>query len=733
MILCVLIPIPRNSMSQTANTHERPTIPAPEALALLPPDGGPDWNRLVFEQSPYLLQHAANPVDWYPWGEAAFKKAEAENKPIFLSIGYSTCHWCHVMEHESFEDEEVASAMNEAFVCIKVDREERPDIDQVYMTVTQAMTGQGGWPMTVVMTPDKKPFFAGTYFSKHGGYGRPGMMELVPALKNAWDTDHENVVKSADRIAEHIGGLGHGAPGGMLNSAHLDETYEELSMSFDPTHGGFGGGRNKFPVPHNLSFLLRYHDRVGQQRALDMVEKTLVEMRRGGIYDHVGFGFHRYSTDQHWLVPHFEKMLYDQATQAIAYCEAYQVTGKPEYAQTAREIFKYVMRDMTAPSGGFYSAEDADSEGVEGKFYLWTPEEVVEVLGAEDGALFNKIYGIVEGGNFYDEASGAKPGESIPHLKKSLAETAKSLEMEEGALRERLELARVKLFDAREKRVHPYKDDKILTDWNGLMIAALAKGAKALDDSAYADAARRAADFVLAEMRDENGRLLKRSRLGQSGLPAHLDDYAFFTWGLIELYEATFDARYLQEAFALNRMMLDHYWDDKHGGFFQTADDGEELLVRMKDAYDGAIPSGNAVAICNLLRLASISGDEELARCAKQSMTAFSAAIEQSPLGHSQMMIGLDYALGPNSEIVLAGDGGAETLSAMASAVRTRFVPRAVLLHRPSGENATINKLAPFTVEQIPIDDAPTAYVCQNRSCKQPVTSVKALLKNLER
>ncbi|MFH0792587.1 MAG: thioredoxin domain-containing protein, partial [bacterium] len=472
----------------------RPALPSAEELKTISPDGGPNWNRLVFEKSPYLLQHASNPVDWYPWGEEAFKAAREQDKPIFLSIGYSTCHWCHVMEHESFEDSEVAELMNQYFISIKVDREERPDIDSVYMTVTQALTGSGGWPMTVILTPDKQPFYAGTYFAKYSRYDRRGMMDLLPGIGNAWKNDRVNAVKAASEITQALARMTAGAPGDALTSETLQEGFHQLSESFDDDGGGFGHAP-KFPTPHNFSFLLRYWKRTGDAAALEMVEKTLSSMRRGGIFDHVGFGFHRYSTDPEWLVPHFEKMLYDQAMLTIACIETYQAMGKEEYAQTAREILAYVMRDMTSPEGGFYSAEDADSEGVEGKFYLWSPEEVVSLLGKEEGELFSKIYNIVEGGNFREEATGHGTGGSIPHLQKPLSEMAKELNLDESSLASRLEASRRKLFAAREKRIHPLKDDKILTDWNGLMIAAMAKAAKALDDPQYADAARRAADF----------------------------------------------------------------------------------------------------------------------------------------------------------------------------------------------------------------------------------------------
>ena len=543
--LAACVPPPQESDVQEHAVRLPP--PSPEEIAQLPPDGGPEFNRLVFESSPYLLQHARNPVDWYPWGDEAFEVARREDKPIFLSIGYSTCHWCHVMEHESFEDDEVAKLMNEAFVCIKVDREERPDLDHVYMSVTQAMAGNGGWPMTVIMTPDRKPFFAGTYFPKHGRFGRAGMMELVPQIAKAWREKREQVVASGEQVSEWMANIGKSDPGGDMEADVLALGYEQLASGFDPVEGGFGS-KPKFPIPHNMLFLLQHHQRTGDAQARDMVVHTLKKMHRGGIFDQVGYGFHRYSTDEHWLLPHFEKMLYDQALMVMAATAAWQVSGDDALRVTAEQVLTYVLRDMTSPEGGFYSAEDADSEGEEGLFYLWTYDELVEVLGEDEAELYARVYNVEREGNFREEASGRSTGRNIPHLSQPLSETAAELDMEPGELEERLEASRRKLFDVREERIHPLKDDKVLTDWNGLMIAACARAARAFDEPRYATAAKRAADFVLKELRDENGRLLKRYRLGQSGLPGTLSDYAFLTWGLLELYETSFEPRYVHRA-----------------------------------------------------------------------------------------------------------------------------------------------------------------------------------------
>ena len=553
-------------------------------LAKLPPDGGSDYNRLVFEKSPYLLQHAKNPVDWYAWEEEAFRRAEMEDKPIFLSIGYATCHWCHVMAHESFEDVEVARLLNEAFVCIKVDREERPDIDQIYMSVCQVMTQRGGWPLTIIMAPNKSPFFAATYIPKFGRYHMIGMMDLIPRISELWKGEREKLLENGDHIVSFLKQASLEVSGEDLDESVLDRAYEELKVRFDEVHGGFGSAP-KFPTPHNLVFLLRYYQRSNEHFALEMVERTLQEMRLGGMFDHVGFGFHRYSTDSKWFLPHFEKMLYDQALLAQAYVTAFQITEKKEYRQTANEIFTYVLRDMVSPEGGFYSAEDADSEGEEGLFYLWRPEEFEEILG-EDAELFCKLFDVESGGNYAEEASGKGTGLSILHLRKSFAEWTKECEISECELKESWEKARQKLFAFRKKRIHPLKDDKILTDWNGLMIAALAKASYVLENPLYLEKAEKAADFIWERLRDEKGDLLKRYRLGESGLSAHLDDYAFLTWGFLELYEASFEIKHLERALEVNEKMLNKFWDQENGGFFFSAD-SPDLLVRNKQIYDG--------------------------------------------------------------------------------------------------------------------------------------------------
>jgi len=699
-------------------------------LSGLPPDGGPDYNRLVFEKSPYLLQHARNPVEWYPWGDEAFEIAAREDKPVFLSVGYSTCHWCHVMEKESFEDQEVARLLNDAFVCIKVDREERPDVDNVYMNVSQAMTGGGGWPLTIIMTPDKRPFFAGTYIPKQSKYGRAGMLELVPRVTSLWREQRGQINESADRITSALGESVNKGPGGDPGEEVLISAYQGLESRYDEALGGFGSAP-KFPTPHNFLFLLRHWSRTGDDRALEMVEHTLSSMRRGGIYDHVGFGFHRYSTDREWLLPHFEKMLYDQAMLAMAYVETFLATGDSEYADTAREIFEYVLRDMTSPEGAFYSAEDADSEGEEGKYYVWTTGEILDVLGPEDGPLFATVFNMSEEGNFQEEA-GATGERNILHLKGPLDDLAAELGISGGELAGRIESSRVKLLEARRLRVPPYKDDKVLTDWNGLMIAALAKGAQALDEPKYAVAAGKAADFLLERLAGDRGRLLHRFRGGEAGIPGFLDDYAFLVWGLIELYEATFEVRRLQSAVDLTGIMVEDFWDEKNWGFFFYGDDSEELIIRDKEIYDGAVPSGNSVAALNLLRLGRATARAGLDDRAAKFLRSFSDDIARAPLAYTQAMVAIDFAAGPSYEVVIAGRADGVEDSEMLKALRRVYVPNKVVLFRPvDTDDPPIVKLAEFTEYQLAMGDKMTAYVCLNYACKEPTTDPEQMLKLL--
>jgi uncharacterized protein YyaL (SSP411 family) len=696
-------------------------------------------NKLISEKSPYLQHHAHNPVAWYPWGFEAFAHAQEEDKPVFLSIGYSTCHWCHVMERESFEDPEVARLLNETFVCVKVDREERPDIDGVYMTVCQMMTGTGGWPLTIIMTSDKEPFFAATYLPREGRFGLIGLKELVPRITALWQKSRKELLSSAGRIIgllQTVEGASSVTTTMELGEDTLKQAYEQLSRSFDVHFGGFGAAP-KFPSPHNLMFLLRYWRRSGNAHALEMVEKTLTAMRLGGIYDQVGFGFHRYSTDGRWFLPHFEKMLYDQALLAMAYIEVSQaLDGKETYGQTAKEIFAYVLRDMMSPEGVFCSAEDADSEGEEGRFYLWTTDEVEEVLSSEEAEVIARVFTVKKGGNFAEEATGKKTGKNILVMGKPLSSIASDLALLPDEVAQRFGSARTKLFVARARRVHPHKDDKILTDWNGLMIAALAKAAQVFDEPSYEDAARQAADFIIARLVDATGRLYHRYREGEAAIAGFLDDYAFLTWGLIELYETTFEPSYLEKALALTEMTLTHFWDNEKGGFFFIADDADMVLVRKKELYDGAVPSGNSVAMMNLLRLARLTGRLEYEEKAGALARTFADAIMQSPGAATHLMSALDFARGPAYEVVIVGDlPAAEDTTVMIKSLRSVFIPNKVVIFRPAGagkEASRITGIAEFTKDLASLNGKATAYVCKAFHCELPTTDVHQMLALLQ-
>jgi uncharacterized protein YyaL (SSP411 family) len=688
-------------------------------------------NRLINEKSPYLLQHAHNPVDWFPWGAEAFERARKDNKPIFLSIGYSTCHWCHVMEHESFEDDQVAALMNDTFVSIKVDREERPDLDHVYMTVCQMVTGGGGWPLTIVMTPDKKPFFAGTYIPKTSRLGRIGMIELIPKIKELWASRYNEVAESAEKIMEALQGMTDRVPGEKMGSSILDKAYHELAGRFDKEHGGFGNAP-KFPTAHNLLFLLRYWNRTGNEQSLQMVEKTLRKMRKGGIYDHIGFGFHRYSTDREWLLPHFEKMLYDQALLVIPYLEAYQATGTKEYGQTGKEILDYVLRDMTSPQGGFYSAEDADSEGEEGKFYVWEEKEIVKILGKDEAAIIARVFNIKENGNFKDESSGKNTGTNIFHIRETISDIATYLKIASDELEHKISSACKQLFEKRDKRIHPHKDDKILTDWNGLMIAALSRGAQLFENGEYQSAALKAGDFILNSLRGSDGRLLHRYRDGSAGITGNLDDFAFLVWGLIELYETVFDSYWLKTALDLNQDMISRFWDKNKGGLFFTPEDGEELIIRKKEIYDGALPSGNSVAMLNLLRLARITGRSDLEEMASQILQAFSSEVKQLPSAFTYFLTAVDFSIGPSYEVVIAGNSENDDTQAMIKALRSKFIPNRVTILRPTQKSDPgIDRLASFVKSHVTIDGRATAYVCINNACKAPTTDVISMLESV--
>lgn len=676
---------------------------------------GAEKNRLNKEKSHYLLQHADNPVDWYPWGEEAFAKAKREDKPIFLSIGYSTCHWCHVMAHESFEDEEVGRMLNEFFVAIKVDREERPDVDMVYMAVCQAITLKGGWPLSVFMTPDAKPFYAGTYFPKNGRMGMPGFMEIIGHIANAWANDRGPLLEASEKITKGIQPKPSSGSKTDLGLDTLKKGYDQLAQAFDPKWGGFGSAP-KFPTPHNLTFLLRWHRRNGEANALHMVEKTLDGMRNGGIFDHIGYGFCRYSVDERWLVPHFEKMLYDQAMLTMAYTEAYQATGEARHGAVAAEILTYVLRDMTAPEGGFYTAEDADSEGEEGLFYVWTPREITEHLGKDVSDLFCRFYDVGPHGNFED-------GRSILHTRIPLENFAAQENMEVAELKNLFEDARERLFAERERRIHPLKDDKILTSWNGLMIAAMAKAYQALGNQAYVDAAESAADFILDNLKKDGHRLFRRYRDGDVAYPGYLDDYSNFVWGLIELYEATFETSYLEEAINLNQTMIDLFWDESYGGLFYSGKDNEVLIKQSKEIYDGAIPSSNSVAALNLVRLGHITGDRDLVDRAGQLTGTFAKRIKAYPSAYTQFLAALDFMIGPSHEIVIVESQNGKSSQSIVEAIHRQFAPNKVLLLRPADrQKDRIAALAPFIKELGSQGDRPAVHICEHQSCQQTVT-----------
>tara|TARA_B100000315_G_scaffold177394_1_gene165986 strand:- start:7642 stop:9921 length:2280 start_codon:yes stop_codon:yes gene_type:complete len=687
------------------------------------------YNRLINEKSPYLLKHAENPVDWYPWGDEAFKKAREEDKPVFLSIGYSTCHWCNVMERESYNDLEVGRLMDDSFVSIKVDREERPDIDNIYIAVCQMMSRNGcGWPLNIILTPNKKPFYAATYIPKNSRFGRLGLMELIPRVNEAWQNRRKEILSTANMVTNALENYSINTPGEEPKEEVLKTAFEQLSSGFDAEYGGFGPAP-KFPSPHTLLFLLRYWSRTGDSKSLLMVEKTLYEMSRGGIYDHVGFGFHRYSTDQEWHVPHFEKMLYDQALLAMAYTEAYQISGKEEYAKTAKSIFTYVQRDMTSPEGVFYSAEDADSEGEEGKFYFWTKDEIENALNEEEAELIIKVFNIKKEGNYIDQLKSSKTGDNIFHLKDSLEKIGVEKGVSLKKIELQVEMARQKLFTIREKRVHPYKDDKILTDWNGLMIAALAKGGQAFDEPAYTKAAKQAADFILKNMRTSAGRLLHRYRAGDAAIPAMVADYAYFTWGLLELYEATFEVKYIDAAIELTEDLLKHFWDKKNGGFFFSSDDSEKILVPWKDFSDGALPSGNSVSMLNLLRLGRITGNAIFEEKASEIGRLVSTEVSRFPTAYTQLLMALDFGLGPSYEVVISGKTNAKDTKEMLKAIRSRFIPnKVVILRAAEQEPPEIVRIAKFAENQTSIDGKSTAYVCLNYNCKLPTTDINEML-----
>ncbi|MCP4627131.1 MAG: thioredoxin domain-containing protein [bacterium] len=684
-------------------------------------------NHLINEKSPYLIQHAHNPVDWHPWSAATFEQARAENMPIFLSIGYATCHWCHVMEKESFEDVETAGYLNDTFICIKVDREERPDIDAVYMGACQILTGSGGWPLSIFMTPQKKPFYAATYLPKQSRPGRTGLIDICRQVQDLWSNQIEKIENSAESIASNLDRAFTFAASDAPDASLLEQAFRQIKATFDMQYGGFGPPP-KFPTPHRLLFLLRYYYRNGDNKVLDMVKKTLTAMRLGGIWDHVGYGFHRYATDARWLLPHFEKMLYDQALIASACLEAYQITREPLFAETVTDIFTYVLRDMTSSEGGFYSAEDADSEGEEGKFYVWTTEEFHRVLDDEAASRWESILRLSPEGNFTDEATRQKTGANILHLTTTLDKWARKLNVPEDQLHDEWCKIRDHLFAIREKRIHPLKDDKILTDWNGMMIAALAQGARILNKPEYESAARKAAEFVQTKMIDKNGCLYHRFRDDELAVPAHAADYAFLIQGLLSLYQTTFDLTYAERAQTLQEKMIDDFWDEQKGGFYSTPKGNSDLPVRPKELYDGAIPSANSIALFNLVALSRLTGDPGWEDRAQDQIRAFAGTVKAQPQAFTYFLCTLDFAMRPGQEVIITGEPQAADTKNLLAALNLNFSPHKIAIVKSDQNADRLAKFAGFTDGLQVIEGQATAHVCRDGACTDSTSDSQTMI-----
>lgn len=700
-------------------------------------------NLLINEKSPYLLQHAYNPVDWHPWGEEAFAKARKENKPIFLSIGYSTCHWCHVMERESFSNVKIAGLMNKYFIAIKVDREERPDIDKVYMTAATGAGWGGGWPLNLWLTPDLKPFFGGTYFPPDSRGGRPGLVQLLDRIAELWKTRRDGVESDANRLAGALEKFtkveGRGGP---LDPAALDNGFKTFSASYEPLRGGFGGAP-KFPMPANLDFLLRYYARTKEKKALEMTAHTLREMAKGGIHDHIGGGFHRYSTDERWHIPHFEKMLYDNAQIAVNYLDAYRASREPDFAEVARGVLDYVRRDMTHPQGGFYSAEDADSlppelQGKvndsgheyrkEGAFYLWRQTEILDAAGPGEAEIFNYRYGVEPGGNAESDPQGEFADKNILYAAHSVSETATRFKRTEDETRAILATARQRLFRARAKRPRPHLDDKVLVSWNGLMISAFAQGAQTLDDPAYLESSEKAARFIRARLYDAgSNRLYRRWRAGERKVPGIADDYAFLVQGLLDLYEASFRAEWLEWAVRLTEAQNELFYDPRDGGFFMTASGHDKrLLVRVKEDSDNVEPAASSVAALNLLRLSWFTGRKDFREKAEKTLALFAAQMRDQPRSLPRMLVALDYDLAKPRQIVIAGDPKSSDTRLMLKEVQERFLPNKVLMVLDDGPNrAALQRWLPSLRGMIRSKGRAMAYVCIDYACELPTTDLE--------
>jgi len=677
-------------------------------------------NRLIDETSPYLLQHAHNPVDWYPWGEEALRRAKKEDKPILLSIGYSSCHWCHVMERESFENEAIAGIMNERFINIKVDREERPDLDEIYMHAVQVITGSGGWPMTVFLTPDLIPYHAGTYFPPEDRHGIPGFPKILVVVSDYYRSHRGEVAKMEEQVKHTLHQIAEIIPSQeALDLKVFSKAFQVSESQFDPIYGGFGGAP-KFPNSMTLSFLLRYWKRTGSKKALEMAEKTLEQMARGGIYDHLGGGFHRYSTDARWLIPHFEKMLYDNALLSRTYFEAYQATQKEWYRQVGEEILLYIMREMKSTEGGFYSTEDADSEGEEGKFYAWTKDEIKEILGKEKGTPFCAYYGVAQQGNF-------EGGASVLSIASTLEKVSQLYGMPVTDLEKLLDEGRQKLFTEREKRVRPGRDEKILTSWNGLMISGSIDGFKITGNEPYLVAAKDAVRFILQEMR-KDGHLMRVFNKGKCQVKGYSEDYAFFIQALIDLYEATFELEWLKEAEELNRQMIHQFWDERDGGFFFSGKENESLIARSKNPYDHVIPSANSIAVFNLIRLGYLTGEESLKQKAEQTLHLFYNFLDQHPSGFAQMLSGLSLFLSPEEIGVIGSKHDSRTIS-MLKEIYLAYLPNKILSLKDPQEPIEKDWF-PFLMEK-GVTGTPTTFVCKGFTCLPPVKDEKELKKIL--
>jgi uncharacterized protein YyaL (SSP411 family) len=680
-------------------------------------------NRLANETSPYLLQHRNNPVDWYPWGPEALERARSEDRPILLSIGYSACHWCHVMEHESFEDPATAAVMNEHFVNIKVDREERPDIDSIYMTAVQQMTGHGGWPMTMFLNPEGVPFYGGTYYPPEPRHGMPSFRQVMLAVVEAYRERRDDVARSAAELHGLLReGMSVRAPRGALDASVLDRAFQALAGRFDAHYGGFGGAP-KFPQPMILEFVLRHWKRTGDAEALQMAEHTLRRMAAGGMYDQVGGGFHRYSVDARWLVPHFEKMLYDNALLARVYLYAWQATGDAEYRRIVEEVLRYVQREMRSPEGGFYSAQDADSEGEEGKFYVWTPDEVDALLGPEDGPLFRAYYDVTEGGNF--------EGSSILHVDRSAEEVADEAGVSVERLERALERGRETLYEARAGRVWPGRDDKVLTAWNAMMLHTFAEAGRILGSAEYLEVADASADFLLRELRPE-GRLLRTWKEGRAKIGAFLEDHALLADALLALYAATGDVRRVAAARELADDVLERFWDEDEGVFYDTARDAETLVVRPRDAFDNATPSGNSAAASMLLRLAAHTGEPRYGHVATRVLEGMGEMTARVPQGFGQLLSALDFHLAAPREVVVVGRAGEPDTEALLDVLRLRFLPDTVLaLHDPDAPGSEGEEI-PLLQGRTRVEGRAAAYVCERYACRRPVTAPDELAAQLD-